>query len=230
MNGSTYPKKSFSQRGQGLVEYALLFGFVGAIALFIFANGGFGNSIKNAFGAANDNVAAAIGDDSDGEIPDYEATGDDNAAPSFKTLNWQEIISGVRGMYNTVLNSDTPDKALVSETNLFGQIFAMTDGHLASTNAADGIKDWQAFLENMDAMRAENNFTSSYSRGEESIAISRLGTSNTMQVRYTDGKAVVYWRISPDSNNVMQVETNSNKSYQQFFAPIVASGGWSYAK
>ena len=32
--------KTFSQKGQGLVEYALLFGFIGAIFLFVFTHGG----------------------------------------------------------------------------------------------------------------------------------------------------------------------------------------------
>ena len=157
-------------------------------------------------------------------------TVDDIVAPTYKTLNWQQIIMGVPGMYGTVMGSDTADKALVSETNLFGQVSAMVDGHLASTKAEDGTKDWETMMKNMESMQARTGFTSSYVRGEESIKISRLGNSNAVQIRYTDGKEVVYYRLSPDANNVMQIETNSNKSYSQFFSPIVNSGGWSYAK
>lgn len=216
-----------SQRGQGLVEYALLFGFVGAFAAFVFFNGGLGGSISNTFGGAKSNLSQAIGTDSDETSFDYETQSAADVGATYKTLNWQEIIVGVQGMYTTVLRSTTADKALTSETNLFGQIAAMVEGHLASTKQEDGLKDWQTFLATIDNMRTQNNFSSSYTRGEESIAISRLGNSNTMQIRYTDGKEVVYYRLSPDANNVMQIETNSNKSYTQFFGPMVASGGWS---
>lgn len=235
MKISTAPRKIFSQKGQGLVEYALLFGFIAAVALFVFAKGGFGQSMTDTFGTASDNVTAAgdsLFDSSDEEVStDPETmTADDIVAPTYKTLNWQEIIMGVPGMYGTVMGSDTADKALISETNLFGQIAAMVDGHLASTKAEDGTKDWETMMKNMENMQARTGFTSSYVRGEESIKISRLGNSNAVQIRYTDGKEVVYYRLSPDANNVMQVETNSNKSYSQFFSPIVNSGGWSYAK
>lgn len=232
MKTSTAPKKIFPQKGQGLVEYALLFGFVGAIAAFIFFNGGLGDSIKNVFGAADDNLSVAIGytaSADDGETSfDYETlTAEDITPPTYKTLNWQEIIFGVPGMYGTVMNSDTADKALVSEMNLFAQISAMVEDHLASTNASDGLKDWETFLSTMESLQARNNFRSSYVRGEETFVIQRLGNSNTVQARYSDGKEVVYWRLSPDANNVMQIETNSTKSFSEFMSPIAYTGGWS---
>lgn len=226
--------KILSQKGQGLVEYALLIGFVGAIALFVMINGGFSGAIENVFGSASDNLAkvnTASEDDSGGEDSfDYETLTAEDIAPTYKTLNWQEIDLGVQGMYNTVLKSDTADKALVSETNLFGQITAMVEDHLASTNAADGTKDWETFMATIERMQKQNNVQSKYKRGEETIAIQRLGNSNSVQIRWSDGKEVVYYRISPDANNVMQIETNSNKSYSQFFGPIVNSGGWEYDK
>ena len=235
MKTSTAPKKIFTQKGQGLIEYALLFGFVAAVALIVFVKGGFGQSMSNTYDVAGANIAAAgdgLFDSNDAEIStDPETmTVDDIVAPTYKTLNWQQIIMGVPSMYGTVMGSDTADKALVSETNLFGQVSAMVDGHLASTKAEDGTKDWETMMKNMESMQARTGFTSSYVRGEESITISRLGNSNAVQIRYTDGKEVVYYRLSPDANNVMQIETNSNKSYSQFFSPIVNSGGWSYAK
>ena len=52
MKTSTVPKKIFTQKGQGLVEYALLFGFVAAVALIVFAKGGFGQSMSNTYDVA----------------------------------------------------------------------------------------------------------------------------------------------------------------------------------
>lgn len=225
--------KILSQKGQGLLEYALILGFVGAVALFVMINGGFHAAIENAFGNASDKLANAgtLTDESDAETSfDYETLTAEDIAPTYKTLNWREIDMGVQGMYNTVLKSDTPDKALISETNLFGQVTAMVEDHLASTNAADGTKDWEAFMATIERMQKQNNVQSKYKRGEETIAIQRLGKSNSVQIRWSDGKEVVYYRISPDANNVMQIETNSNKSYSQFFSPIVNSGGWEYDK
>ena len=226
--------KILSQKGQGLVEYALLLGFVAALAIFVMINGGFHAAIENTFGAASDNLASVNNfatEESDEETSfDYETLTAEDIAPTYKTLNWREIDMGVQGMYNTVLRSDTADKALVSETNLFGQVTAMVEDHLASTNAADGTKDWEAFMSTIERMQKQNNVQSKYKRGEETIAIQRLGNSNSVQIRWSDGKEVVYYRISPDANNVMQIETNSNLPYSQFFAPIVNSGGWEYDK
>ena len=240
-------QRIFSQKGQGMVEYALLFTFVAAIFVFSFMKGGFGNAMESLFGRSNDKVESNFSSNTGGGSVsetvsdstteaestsfDYETlTVEDIEPPTYKTLNWQEIDLGVQAMYTTVLKSDTADKALISERNLFGQIMAMTEGYLASTKAEDGTKDWESFLSTLDKFRARNDFNSSYKRGEESITFQRLGNSNTFQVRYTDGKEVIYYRLAPDANNVMQVETNSSKSYSDFFRTMVNKGGWEYDK
>ena len=51
-------KEKFSQKGQGMVEYALILAFVAAIA-FVALNSedtGLGTKIKNAFGAAGSQI------------------------------------------------------------------------------------------------------------------------------------------------------------------------------
>lgn len=103
------------------------------------------------------------------------------------------------------MNSDTVDKALTSEINLFGDLSTMSEGHLASLNLEDGTKDLEKFMSTMESLQSQSNFQSSYKRGEETIMISRLGNTNTVQARWSDGKDVYYWRLSPDANNVMQV-------------------------
>ncbi|MBR4903203.1 MAG: hypothetical protein IKZ53_00865 [Selenomonadaceae bacterium] len=228
-----FSQRIFSQKGQGLVEYALLFSFVFAIFIISFTKGGFSEAFESLFGRSSDAVESNYSNNTATETEsfDYETlTEEDVVAPEYKTLNWQEINMGVQAMYNTVLRSDTADKAIISERNLFGQIMGMTEGYLASTKAEDGTKDWEDFLSMLDKFRSRNDFSSSYKRGEESITFQRLGNSNSFQVRYTDGKEVVYYRLSPDANNVMQVETNSNKSYSEFFQTIVNKGGWEYSK
>lgn len=229
-------KNFFPQKGQGHIEYALLFGFVGAIFLFVFASGGFGNVLGNLFGSAGDNVTTAgnslLGvNNSDEETSfDYETlTAEDVAPTTYPTLNWQEIIFGVPGMYATVMGSDTAAKAIVSEINLFAQISAMVEGHLASTKAEDGLKDWQTFLSTMENLQARNNFSSSYVRGEETFTIQRLGSSNAVVATHSNGKDIfTYYKLSPDANNVMQIETNSTQSFSQYMTTIAAQPGWEY--
>ena len=250
MKTSQSPSKNFSQKGAGLLEYALLFGFVAAVFLVILSEGSFGDTIGNLFGSSGDSVASVEfnGGSSGGygsssgtnttSASDFSAilttseilTAEESTPVTYKTLNWQEIDMGVQAMYSTVLRSDTPDKALTSETNLFGEIMKMTEGYLASTNAADGTKDWEKFLSTVENFRRRNNFSSSYQRGEENLSFQRLGNSNTFQVKYSDKENVIYYRLSPDANNVMQVETNSHKSYSEFFASIVKEKGWEYSK
>lgn len=215
-----------SQKGQGMLEYALLLGFIAALAIFVFAKGGFRYAMENAFGTAGENLASA------GETSfDYETlTAEDIDPAAYKTLNWQEVNLSVQNMYGTVMGSDTVDKAIKSETNLFADLTSYSEGHLASTNAADGTKDWEVLLSYMSQSQAQTGFNSSYKRGEETFTIQRLGNTNTLQARYSDGKEVIYCRFSPDTNNVMQIETNSNKSFREFMTPIVYKGGWEYNK
>lgn len=226
-------QKVLSQKGQGMVEYALLFGFVGAIFFFVFINGGFKGAINALFGTANDNVVAAGNfafDSTDDETStDPETLTAEDIAPTYKTLNWQQINLGVPGMYGTVMGSDTAAKAIVSEVNLFAQISAMVDGHLASTVAEDGLKDWQTFLSTMENMQSRTGFKSSYVRGEETFTIQRLGTSNTVVATHSNGKDIfTYYKLSPDENNVMQIETNSDKSFGQYMSTVAMQSGWEY--
>lgn len=49
-----------SEKGQGMVEYALIIAFVAAIAIFAL-NNGLGTAIKNAFTQASSAVTSAAG-------------------------------------------------------------------------------------------------------------------------------------------------------------------------
>lgn len=221
------PKKIFSQKGQGLLEYALIIGFVGAIAVIAIINGGLGTSITSLFGGSSDKLNEAIGAKEDSF--DYETlTVEDIDPPVYKTLTWPAVQMSVQAMYTTVMRSDTVDKAILSETNLFADLSSHVEGHLASTRAEDGTKDWENFLSMMERAQVQNNFKSSYKRGEETFKIQRMGTSNSVLATYSDGKEVIYYKLSPDANNVMQVETNSKQSFSDFMTPIVNRGGWEY--
>ena len=48
-----------SEKGQGMVEYALIIAFVAAIAIMVFNENGLGGVIGNAFSNASDMVDAA---------------------------------------------------------------------------------------------------------------------------------------------------------------------------
>ena len=81
----------------------------------------------------------------------------------------------------------------------------------------------------IDNIKAKNNFQSTYVRDEQKITVKRAG--NDLRVTYSDKEGVYYYKLSPDANNVMQVETNSNKSYSQFFSTVMRNadgGGWQY--
>ena len=242
-----------SQKGQGLLEYALLIGFVAAIFMYSFAVGGFSNALENLFGigdldastasvnsnasTASNTTAAANATSTAVESVDVaetvaETSAVETVATVYETLNWQEVIMGVQAMYGGIANpknkNNTPDKALGGEINLFEQIIGMTEGKLASTNAEDGTKDWETFISMIEKTKKANNFSSSYKRGEETISIERIGNSNAVQIKYSDKENVVYYKLSPDANNVMQVETNSSKSYSEFFKTIKKETGWEY--
>ena len=226
--------KIFSQKGQGLVEYALIVSLVAAFALGVMINGGFGATIESLFGGTGDTLASVnFNSDDTGEETsfDYETqTGEDVSTATYKALNWQTDIRPFANMtYNTILNSDTVDKALSSEIGFFNTLFTAVDGYLASTNQADGTKDWESFLKMIDDTKAKNNFQSTYVRDEQKITVKTVGKD--LRVTYSDKEGVYYYKLSPDANSVMQVETNSNKSYSQFFSTAMRNadgGGWQY--
>ena len=221
--------KIFSQKGQGLLEYSLIVLFVAGVFLLV-SIGGLRSSISGLFGGAGDSLNE-LNDAGDSEETsfDYETlTVEDISPPTYKTLNWQEVYFSAQAMYGTVMKSDTVDKAIKSEKNLFADLSSHVEDHLASTKAEDGTKDWESFLSMMEKAQQQKNFNSSYKRGEETFTIKRLGNSNTVQATYSDGKTVIYYRLAPDANNVMQIETNSNKSFNEFMSPIINKGGWEY--
>lgn len=249
------PQK-ISQKGMGLLEYALMFGFVAAVFLIAMVWGGFGDTVGDLFGGSSESLANVKYESDTGtsdsslvsnastdsaETSSNDTTADgETETKTYPTRNWQEIIEGVtksRGvaesMYGTIIDKDSdsnsPDKSLVSEINLFGQILEMTEGYLSSTKAEDGLKDWQTFMSRIEKLQKQYNFKSSYKRGEETVSIERIGNSNAVQIKYTDKENVIYYKLSPDANNVMQVETNSGKSYSEFFKSIKTEKGWEYS-
>ena len=243
MKTSATPKKIFSQKGQGLLEYALILTFGAAIALFVMINGGFQGAINALFGTAGDNVTTAglltTDENNEGENSfDYESqTADDltaqnSSSQNFKPLNWvMEIIPFADMTYNTISRNGSVDNALSSEIAFFNTLFSAVDGHLASTNAADGTKDWESFLAMVESTKTRNNVASSYVRDEQKITIKKVGKD--LRITYSDKESNYYYKLSPDANNVMQVETNSNKPYSQFFSSVMSNadgGGWQYSK
>ena len=261
------PKKIFSQKGQSFLEYALLIGFVAAVFLFMYLNGGFHHSLGNLLGDSGNSIAdinydnsntgdsgTSSGDsstsasssgganssnslnNSDATSFDYETlTAEDvtsaaQTTPTYKPLNWErDILPFANTTYNTIVRSDTVDKALSSEIGFFNTLLTAADGGLASTNAADGTKDWETFLNMVESTKAKNNISSSYVRDEQKITVKKAGKD--LRITYADKENLYYYKFSPDANNVMQIETNSNKSYGEFFSSVMRNadgGGWKY--
>ncbi|MBR0061924.1 MAG: hypothetical protein IJP68_10650 [Selenomonadaceae bacterium] len=244
-----------SQKGHGLLEYALMFGFVAAVFLVGVVLGGFDGAIGSLVGDSSDSMAKVNSKSGDSNSSssstassfadatlneEKTSAADETETPVYKTLNWQVIIEGVtktrgtaQSMYAVIIDKDkksnSPDTALVSEINLFGEIMTMTEGYLSSTKAEDGLKDWQTFMSSIERLQKDYNFKSSYKRGDETLKIERLGNSNAVQIVYSNKSSVTYYKLSPDANNVMQVESNSNKSYAEFFSTIKQEKGWEYS-
>lgn len=229
-------------------------GFDGAIAS-VFGNSGnsisdisydgFDSSKSSSGGASastsSDNSSASSSNslnDTDATSFDYETlTAEDvtpaaQTTPTYKPLNWErDILPFANITYDTIVKSDTVDKALSSEIGLFNTLLAAADGGLASTNAADGTKDWETFLTMVETTKASNNISSSYVRDEQKITVKRAGKD--LRITYADKENLYYYKFSPDANNVMQVETNSNKSYGEFFSSVMRNadgGGWKYSE
>ncbi len=283
MKASHSPMKNFSQKGQGLLEYALLFGFVVAVFLVGFSEGGFDDSVGNLFGSSGDSVASvgannskssgsnsgassgsnsgassgsnsgassgsnsgansgsnsgassgsssgASSGSSSGDTSNTSEESAENTSQTFKPLNWQrDIIPFADQTYNTIARNPSVDNALSSEIRFFDTLLAFADGGLASTNAADGTKDWESFLSMVSQTKTKNNIASSYVRDEQKISVKTVG--NDLRITYSDKEGNYYYKFSPDANNVMQIETNAHKSYSDFFSSVIRGKekGWKY--
>ena len=55
----TLIQKIKSEKGQGMVEYALIIAFVAAIAIFVFSSDGLGGAVGSAFNNASEMVGQA---------------------------------------------------------------------------------------------------------------------------------------------------------------------------
>ena len=244
--------ENFSQKGQGLLEYALLFGFVVAVFLIVFSDGGFSDTIGNLFSSSSESVASVefdsgnSGGSSSGSssgaasnsnstsattsTTSETSTAEKSTPVTFKPLNWvRDVIPFADQAYNTILRSPTADDALKSEIGFFDTLLTFVDGGLASTNATDGTKDWESFLSMVSKTKAKNNISSSYVRDEQKITVKTVGKD--LRITYSDKENNYYYKLSPDANNVMQIETNSHMSYSDFFASIKKNadgGGWKY--
>lgn len=243
MKTPVIPQKIFSQKGQGLLEYALIATFVAAIAVFVTLNGGFGATIENLFGAAGDNVDVATSSinlaDSveeqdetsiDTTADESSTTTSNSESLNLKPLNWKtEIAPFANITYNTISRNASVDDALRSEIRFYDTLFTAVEGHLASTYAKDGTKDWENFLTMIENTKTSNNIPSTYTRDEQTITVKKVGKD--LRITYSDKEGTYYYKLSPDANNVMQVETNSNKSYSAFYSTIMSNkdgGGWQY--
>ena len=244
-------EKIFSQKGAGMLEYALMFSFVAAVFSIVMVNGGFGETIGNLFGDSGSSIANVSYDSSNVKGYDLSSsaslisdptaaqttssetkslTAEDTSTPTYKPLNWvRDIIPFADGTYRTIVKSDTVDKALSSEIGFFKTLLEYAEGGLASTEAKDGTKDWESFLNMVDTTKSKNNYSSVYVRDEQKITVKTVGKD--LRITYSDKEGNYYYKFSPDANNVMQIETNSNKSYNEFFKSVIKNadgGGWSY--
>ena len=95
------PTKNFSQKGQGLLEYALLFGFVIAVFLVGFSEGGFDDSVGNLFGSSGDSVASVGANNSKSSGSSSGASSGSNSGASSGSN------SGASSGSNSGANSDS---------------------------------------------------------------------------------------------------------------------------
>ena len=69
------PKKSSAQKGQGMLEYALMMSFVAMVYLIVFADGGFGGAITGTFDNASETLVMASEKSISGDFGDSSASG-----------------------------------------------------------------------------------------------------------------------------------------------------------
>ncbi len=247
-------QKILPQKGQGLLEYALLLGFVATLLYGIAINFGFLDSLKNLFGSSGDsmtNINYELGngnsDSSSSGGSDTNSSASENStagilipSPAARPLDWQEILRDIKLTFTTITQSQDPNRAIASEYNLFAQISNLAGGAKEYNIKESDVKGWNDLMAQMESQMNAANFTSTYKKSStgETFSISRKAGTNRVTLSYFDGNdATKTFTIYADSNNVMQVESpgmenNSAELYSKYMsmAPNVYSGGWTYSK
>lgn len=225
------PKKSLAQKGQGMLEYALMMSFVAMLYLVVFADGGVGGAIIDTFDNAGELVASASekvsleggggsssvssdglslrinGSHTVGEIISEHFiethTIKDNV--EYSELDWYTLNRDIRLTFDTIINSNDPHKAISSEYNLFYQLSAMTT---AQSNTKEYIYHngvavgWNDLLAQIASQTAGKS-TSSYKKGSETLKINRA--SEQIDGNTINKIVMTYDNGKSDSDNVKKV-------------------------
>lgn len=269
------PKKSSAQKGQGMLEYALMMSFVAMVYLIVFADGGFGDAITGTFDNANETLAMASEKSSSGDFGDGSASGFVNSVlgsssssssgsssgggssstladmdsaeyalvpepkpkpKQLETLDWHTIIEDIELTYKTITLSSTPNRAIASEYNLFGQVASLVANKQEYIYAGEDLKGWNELMAQMESQMKASNFEPKYKRGSEKFSIERVGTDNAVKVTYYDGTNDTSFYVFADNGNEMHFTyasedgpdgENAFNKYLEI-APKIYSGGWSY--
>ncbi len=231
------PKKSSAQKGQGMLEYALMMSFVAMVYLIVFADGGFGGAIIDTFDNAGELVASASeraslegggssssGGGSSSVSSDDSSSGNSSsdfvehtieqiAAKDYKPLNWQQVIHDIHSAYDTITRGKEADKAIRSEYNLFAGVGSMVSGTLEyNYDAQQNLAGWNDLMNQMGGQIEANNFTTSYVKGNESLDIKRVGDKVVMT--YTKNSDTKEFSIYAEANEMkFESKTGSETKY-----------------
>lgn len=219
------PKKSLAQKGQGMLEYALMMSFVAMLYLVVFADGGVGGAIIDTFDNAGELVASASeranlegggssssgggsssvsSDDSSGGSSSsdvVEHTIEQIVAKDYKPLNWQQVIKDIHTAYETITRGKEADKAIKSEYNLFAGVGSMVSGTLEyNYDEQKNLAGWNDLMNQMGGQIEANNFTTYYVKDNESLDIQRV--ENRIVMTYTKDNDKKIFSIYAETNEM----------------------------
>lgn len=251
------PKKSLAQKGQGMLEYALIMSFVAMVYLLVFSDGGFGGAIIGTFDNASETLVMASEKNSPGDFGDSSASGssssgssgnsssnvvehtiDEIAKQDYRPLNWQQVINDMKLTYDTITRGGDANKAIMSEYNLFAGMGSMVSGTLEyNYDEANNVQGWNDLMNQMGSQIEANNFTTSYKKTTgESLDIKREG--NTVVMTYTKDSDTKTFSIYAEANEMkFESKTGSETKYGEAalteytsIGGAIYSGGWSFNK
>ena len=254
-------QKIFNQKGQGMLEYALILSFIAAVFIVVFPEG-FSSSITGTFDNAAELLASASeeadfeggsgGGSSGGTLLGSLLGGGDSnsggsessdveeqhssiayiASDDYVPLDWHTVINDIKFAYGIVVAGTNPDLSIRSEYNLFSALGGMVSGTREYNYNDNDVKGWNDLMDTMGGQIADNNFTTSYVKGNESLDIKREG--NKIVMKYTKNSGAKIFSIYADANRTMHFESNTNsdtaKALEEYssLAGSIRSGGWAF--
>lgn len=190
------PKKSLAQKGQGMLEYALIMSFVAMVYLLVFSDGGFGGAIIGTFDNASETLVMASEKSSSGDFGDGSASG---------------FVNSVLGSSSSSGSNSNSSTSSDAEESIFDEV-------IPRPSNVERL-DWQMIIDEIDGVNGAYATIMHSSTPDKAIIseynlLWQISTMTADKLEYNDGRhETVGWNHFMGKMEELMKDHNFTPSY-----------------